>query len=169
MITIIIAPDLHHQKIDSAGQTWRTINKTKNVMISVTGNLIGRYILQPSLINMHQDSLTWLSALLLWKEELAFYQRLLDRTPPKPLTEAEKNEANHLRSLIEIFGSREIDGFRQKIRVHESHLAQMLREQKETATHYFKEHENLMTELENFRVQYENTKRDFMGVIDKIL
>ena len=44
-------------------------------MISVTG-ATGKYILQPSLIAMHRESLEWISATELWKRELVFFKNL---------------------------------------------------------------------------------------------
>jgi hypothetical protein len=46
-------------------------------MISVLGTT-NKYILQPSLMEMHHQSLEWLSYSVLWKRELHFFQKLLD-------------------------------------------------------------------------------------------
>ena len=63
-------------------------------MISVTGTT-GRYILQPSLVSMHQQSLEWLSASALWKRELSFFQKLLDKSSAQATTTDLKKEMDH--------------------------------------------------------------------------
>jgi hypothetical protein len=138
-------------------------------MISVTGNLIGKYILQPSLIDMHRNSLAWLSASMLWKQELAFYQKLLDRAAPKLTSEDQKKRIDHFQSLITYYGGELVDLFRKRLREHEAHLAHMLQEKKESDTAYFQEHETLMEELVSFRTQYDNLKHEFMEFVERVI
>jgi hypothetical protein len=138
-------------------------------MISVTGNLVGKYILQPSLIDMHRSSLAWLSTSVLWKQELTFYQKLLDRAAPKLPGENQKKRIDHFQSLITYYGGELVDVFRKKLREHESRLAQMLQEKNESDTVYFKEHESLMDELVSFRTQYDNLKHEFMEFVEKVI
>ncbi len=138
-------------------------------MISVTGNLVGKYILQPSLIEMHRNSLAWLSTCMLWKQELAFYQKLLDRAAPRLSSEDEKKRIDHFQSLITYYGGELVDLFRKKLREHEARLAHTLQEKKESDTVYFQEHETIMEELVSFRTQYDNLKHEFMEFVGSVI
>lgn len=46
-------------------------------MVSVTSTT-DNYILQPGLLSKHRQTLDWLSSAVLWKKELALFQKLLD-------------------------------------------------------------------------------------------
>lgn len=138
-------------------------------MIAVTGNLIGKYLLQPSLVEMHRTSTSWLSLALLWKQELAFYQKLLDRAAPQLTTVEEKQRIDHFQSLITYYGGEVVDLFRKKLREHEARLANSLQEVQESDAPYFQEHEALMDELGAFRVQYDTLKHDFMEFVGRVI
>lgn len=138
-------------------------------MISVTGNLVGKYLLQPAVSEMHRASVNWYSTALLWKQELAFYQKLLDRAAPRFTTEADKKRMDHVQSLITYYSGELVDLFRKKIRDHEVRLAHSLQEVKESDAPYYQEHEALMEELMSFRTQYDNLKREFMDFVGHVL
>lgn len=137
-------------------------------MISVISTT-NKYILQPSLVQMHRESLDWLSASVLWKRELAFFQKLLDKTSSKFTTEDEKKELSHFQSLITYYGGELVDALRRKLHDHESKLAHMLQELNESDTEYFREHKGVMEELRAFDEQFLNLKNDLYFFIEKKL
>ena len=137
-------------------------------MISVTGPT-DRYILQPRLINMHQESLEWLSATVLWKNELNFLQKLLDDHASLFVTVDEKKEIDHYQNLIIYYNGEVIDAFRKKLRKHENGMAAVLQSRDETGTEYFKVHEGLMDELRTFGHQFSQLKNDFFSFIEKVM
>jgi len=137
-------------------------------MISVTG-VTGRYILQPSLISMHQKSLEWLSASALWKRELIFFQKLLDQHSVQATTIDLKKEMDHFQNIITFYGVEFVNELRKKIREHEKDLANMLQRLDESDTQYFKDHEKVMGELSIFSKTYDQFKHDFFGFIEKLI
>ena len=118
-----------------------TINK--NAMISVT-SVTDNYILQPAIFQKHQTTVEWLSACLLWKRELKFFQKLLDKFSVHFRTVDDKKKVDHFQSIITYYGGELIDTYKSKLRTHEKHLAQMLGNKDETDTRYIKEHDALM-------------------------
>ncbi len=137
-------------------------------MISVTGTT-GRYILQPSLVSMHQQSLEWLSASALWKRELSFFQKLLDKNSVKATTSELKKEMDHFQHIITYYGGEVVDGLRKKLRVHEGDLANMLQSMNESDTKYFKDHENIINELSTFARVYDQFKHSLLGFVEKMM
>jgi hypothetical protein len=137
-------------------------------MISITGNT-GRYILQPSLISMHQQGVEWLSASSLWKREISFFQKLLDEHSPKATSIELKKEMDHFQNIIIYYGGEVVDVLRKKIRQHESELAQMLQSMNESDTKYFKEHESVVNELAIFAKIYNQFRHEFFGFIEKLI
>lgn len=135
-------------------------------MISVIGTT-NKYILQPSLIGMHQESLEWLSATALWKREIGFFQKLLDEHAPKQSDEEFKKQIDHFQNLITYYGGELIDLYRKKLRDHESRLAHMLQELRESDTEYFKEHEGLMDEVSSFSKAFTSFKHNLYDFIEK--
>lgn len=137
-------------------------------MISVTG-ATGRYILQPSLVSMHQQSLEWLSASALWKRELSFFQKLLDKNSAKATSTDLKKEMDHFQNIITYYGGEVVDSLRKKVREHESDLANMLQSMNESDTQYFKDHEAVMSDLSTFSKTYDQFRHEFFSFIEKLI
>jgi hypothetical protein len=137
-------------------------------MISVTGTT-GRYILQPSLVSMHQQSIEWLSASALWKRELSFFQKLLDKNSTKANSIDLKKEMDHFQNIITYYGGEVVDSLRKKVRKHEEDLANMLKSMNESDTQYFKDHEGVMSELSTFSKTYDQFRHEFFGFIEKLM
>ena len=112
-------------------------------MISVTG-ATNYYSLQPSLLEKHSRTLSWLSATMHWKSELRFYQRMLNDLRPSITSADVKAEMDDLENQALYFLLEGIEDMRRKLRHHESMLARMLETRAEWDTQYYKEHNALM-------------------------
>ena len=134
-------------------------------MISVLSTT-GKYILQPSLLDMHRNSLGWLSASMLWKQELSFFKKLLSAYAYGLTDLEDKKKVDHFDNLIIYYDGELVDLFRKKLREHESLLASMLQQENESDTQYYKEHEGLMKELQAFDINFNELKHDFYRFIE---
>jgi hypothetical protein len=128
-----------------------------------------RYILQPSLIDMHRKSLEYVSATALWKRELQFFQKLLDKYAPKFSSVEDKKKIDHFQSLITYYDDELVDGFNKKLRRHEGDLARMLQSKNESDTVYFKEHKDLMAQLESFSKSYDAFHHELYDFIEEAM
>lgn len=137
-------------------------------MISVLSTT-NSYILQPSLVEMHRQSLEYLSATALWKRELRFFQKLLDKYAPKFASLEDKKRVDHFQSLLTYYSGELVDEINRKIRQHESNLARLLQEKNESDTQYFNEHKGLMTEAESFSKSYDEFHHDLYDFIEKVM
>jgi len=134
-------------------------------MISVTG-VTGKYILQPGLITMHQESLNWISSTMLWKRELSFFQKLLDQHAPKSTAVGFKKQIDHFQCIITYYQGEIVDLLRKKLREHETRLANMLKELNEADVVYFKEHRAVIDELSSFQEAFGNFKQQYFEFIE---
>ena len=135
-------------------------------MISVLSST-GKYILEPSLMDMHHGSLEWLSASVLWKQEVAFFQKLLDSYASKGTSADEKKKISHFQNVITYYGGELIDTLRKKIKTHEHKLADMLQALKGSDKEYYEEHGELMEELSAFMKTFNSFKSEFFAFIEK--
>lgn len=135
-------------------------------MISITG-ATGKYILQPSLITMHQESLNWLSATELWKRELVFFQKVLDQHAPKQQNVEFKKQIDHYQSIITYYGGELVDELRKKLRHHEHHLATMLQTENEADVAYIQEHQGVIEQLSSFHKAFAEFKHSFFEFIER--
>jgi hypothetical protein len=129
----------------------------------------GKHLLQPSLMEMHHSSLEWLSTTVLWKQEVSFFQKLLDRYSPQLTSIEDKKKVSHFQNVITYYGGELIDTLRKKIKAHEHKLADRLQELKTTDTEYYQEHGELMEELGAFLKTFNSFKSEFFSFIDKAL
>lgn len=135
-------------------------------MISVTG-ATGKYILQPSLVTMHQESLNWISATALWKRELSFFQKLLDQHTNKMDSVEFKKQVDHYQNLITYYAGELVDELRKKLRTHEHNLANMLQEMNESDVEYFKEHQGVIDQVSAFSKVFAEFKHSFFEFIER--
>jgi hypothetical protein len=75
------------------------------IMISLT-TIGDHYLFQRPLLSKHQETLEWLSAIVLWKSELSFFQKLLDRHVAKMSTADARTQAEHFQNVIIYFNAR---------------------------------------------------------------
>lgn len=139
----------------------------KKDMISVTG-VTNNYVLQPALLDKHAKTLAWLSATVLWKSELAFFQKQLEGLSALRLTREERSEASHFQNLVLFYNVEVIDDMRKKLRNHESKLARMLETRSEWETQYYKEHSGLMEEAEALSMRFGKLKGDLMMALARL-
>jgi hypothetical protein len=133
-------------------------------MVSITG-ITGNYVLQPVLLEKHRKTLDWLSSSILWKSELAFFQKTLDERASSFTAVADKKQIDHFQNLIIYYNGELIDEFRKTLREHESHLADMLAHKDEANTVYFKEHDTIMDQLESFSKVFTEFRTEFLDFI----
>ncbi|WP_276370757.1 hypothetical protein [Chryseolinea sp. H1M3-3] len=104
------------------------------------------YLLDASLESLHAESLTWLSEISFWTDEMAFYYKLLHKKelvetcPPLDLAFLEKD-------LIKIYGEK-LDKVRLEIKSHERALASVIKSTSLQEEENFREaHRRLLMEI----------------------
>jgi hypothetical protein len=137
-------------------------------MISPISNT-REYILQPTLIWKHKKTLEWISTATFWKRELAFFQKLLDEYAPRFSSEADKMKVSHFQNFIIYYRDELINTLTSKLRLHEKRLAEMLEKKNESDTEYFKEHAELMAELEATGTQFSTNKEELFSFIERAM
>jgi hypothetical protein len=125
------------------------------------------YILQPGLLEKHRETLEWMSAVLLWKRELTFFQKLLDQYASKFTAVEDKKKVDHFQNLIIYYNGEVVGGLRRKLIDHEARLAAMLETMDESKVEYFKEHDDVMQELETFSRSFSTYKEELFQFIEK--
>ncbi|MFM8914527.1 MAG: hypothetical protein ACKOE6_16650 [Flammeovirgaceae bacterium] len=129
----------------------------------------GEYILQPTLIWKHKKTLEWISTATFWKRELAFFQKLLDEYAPRFSSEADKMKIGHFQSLIIYYRDELINQLTSKLRLHEKRLAELLEKKNESDVEYFKEHADLMGELDATSTQFSTNKEELFSFIERVM
>lgn len=128
-----------------------------------------KYTLQPSLDSMHRESVEWLSATDLWKRELQFFQKLLDKHAPTMDSVDYKKQIDHFQHLITYYSGELVDLLHKKLRKHESRLAILLQEPTESDASYYQAHLDLMDEASSFTKVFAEFKNGFFELIEERL
>lgn len=131
----------------------------KKDMNSATG-MINHSVLQATLLEKHANTLAWLSATVLWKSELAFFQKQIDRLSALRLTIYDRRDVDYFQNLLLFYSVELIEDMRRKLRSHESKLARMLETNSEWETQYYKEHGALMEEAGELSQRFGKLKAD---------
>jgi hypothetical protein len=132
-------------------------------------SITDQYILQPGLLDKHKKTLEWLSASMLWKRELMFFQKLLDQYAPRFSGVDDNKKLDHFQNLLLYYRGEVVDMLIHKLRQHEKQLADMLETHDETKTEYFKEHDLLMSEMGSFNTQFAEYKAGLFTFIEPVM
>lgn len=136
-------------------------------MISQTG-ITENHTLQPELERKHKETVDWLSSIILWQKELAFFQTILDGTAQYFRSPEDKKKLSRFQNLFMYYHADLLIELRTKLRNHERHLTDIFSKKDIRNNPYHTEHEPLMTELEEFSKQFVQLKKDFFEFIEKI-
>jgi hypothetical protein len=137
-------------------------------MISVLGTT-NKYILQPSLMEIHQQSLEWLSYSVLWKRELNFFQKLLDQYASSFFEIEDKKKIDHFQHIITYYKGEVVDDLRKKLKNNEHRLANMLQSLNESDAEYFTENKSILEEAASFAKTFNEFKHEFFEFIEKAM
>lgn len=137
-------------------------------MISVA-SVTDKIIIQQSLLGKHKKTLEWLSASVLWKQELAFFQKLLDAHSTKFTGVEDKQKLDHFQNIILYYKGELIDSLTAKLRLHEKKLAEMFDTRDETQVSYYQEHDELMNQLESLNSQLIQYKGELFSFLGKVI
>lgn len=127
------------------------------------------YILQPTLVWKHKKTLEWISTTVFWKRELSFFQKLLDNHAANFTAEADKMKISHFQNFIIYYRDDLIDSLTSKLRHHEKNLAKMLETKNESDVAYFKEHKDLMNEMDATNTQFSANKEEIFAFIERAM
>jgi hypothetical protein len=140
----------------------------KKNMISVA-SITDKIIVQQTLLTKHKKTLEWLSATILWKQELAFFQKLLDAYSPSFTKVEDKQKLDHFQNIVIYYRGELINNLVAKLRLHEKKLADMFETRDETNVSYYQEHEELMNQLDSLNTQLLQYKEELFSFLGKVL
>lgn len=107
-----------------------------------------------------------LSGCMLWKGEVALFQKILDERASLFTTLDEKKRAEHFPSLITSYDKGGIiENLRKKLREHENRLAQLLENVNGDDTQYFTEYAALTEEVDKFSNGFIEFRKEILGFI----
>ncbi|CAD5265309.1 MULTISPECIES: hypothetical protein [unclassified Imperialibacter] len=124
-------------------------------------------LLQPSLLKKHRKTKEWQSAIMLWKQELDFFQKLLDQHSAKFTSIEDKKRIDHFQNLIIYYKGELLNNFDTKLRLHEKRLAELTKTVDDLKAEYNKEHNGLMDELESLNTQFHKYHGELLEFMEK--
>lgn len=131
----------------------------------------GEYLLEPGLENLHQQSKTWLSEIELWKIELTFFQKLLDRYARNFQDIEDKKKIDQFQNFIIYYSGELLDEAHKQVRQQEEFLAQQLASDntRPNEQDYRLRHESAQEKVSGIRVQMADRKRSFFEFLEKVI
>lgn len=128
------------------------------------------HLLDPSLENLHRESLQWMSEVELWKHELVFFQKLLEQNAPGITSTHDKKELSHLQNVIIYYNGELLDEFKQKVRRHKKYLAnKLLMNEDMEEGEYRKKHGAILSHLSSFRSEFNMHKKEFFQFLSQVM
>ncbi len=124
-----------------------------------------RYILQPVLLQKHQETKEWMSALELSNDELMIFEKILMEHSRDHQHLNFKMQLDHFQHLFNYYRFEVIITLKEKLTDHQSNLARMLKHQRESDLIYFKEHQAVIDSTKAFQKSMDELKVSFSQFI----
>ena len=119
---------------------------------------------------MYHNSLDWQSEVSLWKQELKFFQKMLDTYTGKCLSVEQKQRLSHLQNLLIYYDGELLDQFRQQTRRHVKYLAHQMEEENILNLYeYQQKFGGLSNHLAAFATEYRRYKKDFFALMEELI
>lgn len=119
---------------------------------------------------LHSESSYWLSEIELWRIELGFFQRLLNRVASRMPSVEDKRHMDHFQNLIFYYRGELLDQLEHDIREHEQYLAYQLDNRAPFNEQiYRKVHKKYEEQVKAFAQDFRDYKRDLYRFTEKLL
>lgn len=126
--------------------------------------------LEQNLENLYQNSLEWHLEVNLWKQELNFFQKLIDCNVSKFTTTEQKQRLAHFQNLIIYYNGELLDQFRQQTRRCSKYLARHIEEGSEfNFDEYQQKFGGLNSHLSAFASEFRKYKTDFFQLMEGVM
>jgi hypothetical protein len=126
--------------------------------------------LERNVEEMYQNSLEWQSEVSLWKQEMKFFQKMLDTYTGKCLSVEQKQRLSHFQNLLIYYDGELLDQFKQQTRRHAKYLANQLEETHPlNVNEYQQKFGGLSRHLSAFATEYRRYKKDFFGLMEELI
>lgn len=125
---------------------------------------------EQSLETLYHNSLEWQQEIALWKQELHFFQRLLEYNASRFTSIDQKQKASHFQHLIIYYNGELLDQFRQQTRRCTKYLGKHIEEQQDFSfDEYQQKFGGLNTHLSAFASEFRNYKKDFFRLMEEVM
>lgn len=128
------------------------------------------FLAKRSIEDLHYSSRQWLFNIEFWRQELDFFQSLLDQFVSKAELVDHKKQIDHFQHLITYYKGELLDEFHQKTRRHEKMLRGMLNSEITDQNEAFREKHNILfDQIVSFDNQFKQHKLDFYEFMNILL
>lgn len=128
------------------------------------------FLAERSIEDLHYSSRQWLFNIEFWRQELNFFQSLLDNYVKKADAVELKKQIDHFQHLITYYQGELLDEFHQKARRHEKNMRAMLNGDVSTIDSAFREKHNILfDQIVSFDNQFKQHKLDFYDFMSRLV
>ncbi|MEN7546748.1 hypothetical protein AAG747_02435 [Rapidithrix thailandica] len=128
------------------------------------------YLLKASLQDLHRQNLERLSETQLWREEINFFQKLLERYSSQISSSEQRKKISHFQNLIIYYNGELLDQFTHDLKKHEKYLSRLLQDNESYSEESFRQtHIKLLDELKSFKKEFIEMKRNLFLFTESLM
>ncbi len=124
--------------------------------------------LQPSIRELHKESQEWLSELEFARDELNFFQNLLEKNVLNVHDNDKMKQVEHLQNRLIYYRDELVDQYIHEAKESEQYLAELLQSEKEDEQSYRKTHRELRDKIKGFTEQLRDLKRELFNFVEQV-
>ncbi len=127
------------------------------------------FVLEKGLEILHKESQEWSSDVAFWKDELRFFQKLLEFDALRTRDLTDKQKLERFQNLIIYYNGELLDEFNKKVRKHEKKLAALIKSSSSDDVSFKEEHGELSSHLNSFRQEFRMYKKELFEYTDDMM
>jgi hypothetical protein len=125
------------------------------------------YLLEVSIEDLHWESRDWLSEIRSWQEEVAFYQKLLNKMVGRVKTEEAKKKWDHYQAMLNNFQTNILHASQRNLEDHEDYLFKLVVNKAQVDDQLYREvHKKYAGQVKDFATNFKLLKKDLFGFIE---
>lgn len=129
-----------------------------------------KFSLQVSLDDLHRESKEWINEIEFWDVELTFLEKLLKSDSPLLERDDQLEEKEHFEKLINYYKTGLLTDIKEKIKLHESDLKNLLDENiEQNEEKYRTAHLGLSHKISTFEEEFRELKKEFYQYSGRII
>jgi hypothetical protein len=126
------------------------------------------YLLEAPLEILHRQSIEWLDEIAFWKDEVAFFYKLIGKAEDKKSPKLKTKDAVNVEKHLIRISAETLDELKSEAMLHEQFLAKRKGDVKSDEPAYRSRHRSLATKFHDFENEFKEMKKAIFHMVEEI-
>ncbi|HEY0031288.1 MAG TPA: hypothetical protein VGC65_11055 [Bacteroidia bacterium] len=126
------------------------------------------YLLEAPIEILHEESLEWLDAIEFWKDEVAFFYKLIMEKDREDILKFQAKDVDSIEKHLIQISVEKLDALKGEVQEHEKFLTKMMEDPKLDEQLYRARHKQLATKFHDFESEFKLMKMKIFQMVKSL-